>query len=1136
MKIVPSYSVHAELKLLGRIASAVFSRSHSEVHIHPRLVLNLGTLLLGMLRAYATSRKVRVREDWVLDILGIYQSLLERIEDASSHVPFLVRLFGPATHSLSLFNASTVRRQLVSVLGTLSKHPSTHGLLASSYAAMANVTAEDMGMIGGRDFARCMPVFQALSGDGASARQQPTTVATVEAGLASATATAAASVQQGCLSWSQLLGPGLQRRASAQGRRGRGVSSQAYASDLPRSKRRRSSSNLSVTSVASDSATRVGDPPSTAAVGSSDSLTGPRNVAMHAAVLYEAVRCMYDDELVVRTAAAAALRKLVEECISWSSSPLPTPSSTSSKASGKDGRKRGAGDDGASDAGDCAWLSAVLQSILMPAVRRGIKQSSDVIKKGFVLLLAHIIRSISAAAATTTTTASISSDPHALVHTARLGDNYYGSGDDHRRHDDAHDDDDDHGDTFTAVAAISHSQKQRMVLHLPADMDLAATFHTDLAPLLRDDAEQDFFENVAHIQMHRRVRALMRLKLALNKSPTQGTLGPATATATVAVKGSGDDVHDDDLELQTSEAAAMKSDNEDDTCNEEMKETAVVADAGAADIQSQSQPLNIQPASFVHVVLPMCYHFLISEEFKKKDHLALLQESAALLGAAGRHLAWNHYVAAIKTLLRQLDKGSAEKEKMLLNALCALLDGFHFDLKGDEAALLNALSLPNVATTIDEGTAIEEDGTGLSGSGRGSGGRAVRKESSSRPRGGGRGLAGGDEGSDADADAGSVSSHDDEGEDQQREPVDADEEPVEERRATELGSGAPVKPAVDEDAPSPAAKDSPVAIAQTLVNSILPWVQRFLIKNVKDHKGNKSQVVQPQVAVALTKLVRRLEAPVVAPAYRDNLFLSLVLRVVNTLKSKDSSSRDVSRNCLAQMVQTMGMEAGALRVVLQELQHILTEGFQRHVCNYSVRSILRTVLEGYLPPCDAPSVPFELLGQQAADVARVVQPVVPAFDQCIPLIMQSVLDDLAGEAQEDREADGALRSLIREAKGSKANDVLEITARCLLFRPTYALLAMLPTSTGAGAGSGADNRNRSAGGDGDGDVEDLDGEDDGGEEEENDEDAGGRGRATANKDPASISSIHALASPLLEALPAASVPGAHAHGGDRARG
>jgi hypothetical protein len=40
-------------------------------------------------------------------------------------------------------------------------------------------------------------------------------------------------------------------------------------------------------------------------------------------------------------------------------------------------------------------------------------------------------------------------------------------------------------------------------------------------------------------------------------------------------------------------------------------------------------------ASISHVLLPLALHPLVSEEFKRKDHLTLLQESSAFVGAVG---------------------------------------------------------------------------------------------------------------------------------------------------------------------------------------------------------------------------------------------------------------------------------------------------------------------------------------------------------------------------------------------------------------------------------------------------------------------------------------------------------------------
>ena len=98
------------------------------------------------------------------------------------------------------------------------------------------------------------------------------------------------------------------------------------------------------------------------------------------------------------------------------------------------------------------------------------------------------------------------------------------------------------------------------------------------------------------------------------------------------------------------------------------------------------------------------------------------------------------------------------------------------------------------------------------------------------------------------------------------------------------------------------------------------------------------------------------------------------------------------------------------------------------------------VLKDYSPPQDAPSIPvipsdnhhqenltnnegMSTGGDGGLDMS--VEPVQPDFDRCLPMIMESVLDDLNGDSQEDRETE-AKKAIIREAKGNKANDTLEV--------------------------------------------------------------------------------------------------------------
>ena len=65
-----------------------------------------------------------------------------------------------------------------------------------------------------------------------------------------------------------------------------------------------------------------------------------------------------------------------------------------------------------------------------------------------------------------------------------------------------------------------------------------------------------------------------------------------------------------------------------------------------------------------------------------------------------------------------------------------------------------------------------------------------------------------------------------------------------------------------EEGVSPTPVNKAHTIARTVVNSIMPWVTVFLLKEDTDHKGNKSKTVRPMIALALTKLVARLEVMV----------------------------------------------------------------------------------------------------------------------------------------------------------------------------------------------------------------------------------------------------------------------------------
>ena len=230
--------------------------------------------------------------------------------------------------------------------------------------------------------------------------------------------------------------------------------------------------------------------------------------------------------------------------------------------------------------------------------------------------------------------------------------------------------------------------------------------------------------------------------------------------------------------------------------------------------------------------------------------------------------------------------------------------------------------------------------------------------------------------------------------------------------------------------------------SRIIADSLIPWIRVYLFVEQTNSKGIKVKFVRTQVAVALTKLIMRLSVPVVTIEKKNTLISNLIINVVGTLKGVDVNARDQARDSLCKMVQTMGLQY--LYMVLYELKHHLKEGYQLHVRNYTVRSILSTVLSSYIPDKRAKSaVNFEAgcltCGNSDLELYK------PELDKCIPLVMESVLDDLVGKTRDDITHDGLSKKQFREKKGNKANDTLEIIARCILFRPSYALCGGDPT-------------------------------------------------------------------------------------------
>lgn len=712
INISPHGSIRQELWLLCKLAEGIFGdntniSNYTTALVNPLCISNLSTLLLGMLRTYVVTKKIKVEEELILNILKTYRSLIPHVADITYHVPFLSKLFGPASSPSSFMNFSSVRNYLLVLYEALTSHLSVHEMLVPSFKALSDLLAIDTKILDSRDFDRCIPVFQALSDEN--------------------------NISD--LSWNNILGP--------------------------------------------------------------KNCTELRESSLCYAVLHECVRCLYDSDMIIRNVALSSIKNLIDCICKWSNITEYSESSISLEFPD-------------------LWRMEIFPSILIPSFRAGLKSSPDGVKKNFIQLISYVIH--------------------------RVGSTSFG-----------------------------HSRYQ--------------TYHSDLVFLLHDDPDQNFFENISHIQFHRRIRAMNKLGVILS---------------------SGDSVN------------------------------------------------VIQTSSLVHVFLPLGLHLLSSSEFVKKDHLPLMQEAANFLGSIAYQLPWSNYLFLLKSILKRLDRGDVEKEKVYIVAICAILDSFHFDLT--KSLNLHVDALEETTINIDEGEDEVE--------------------------------------------------------------IDAEPSKMESIEGTNDSVIISASP-----------------IAETLVNSILPWVRVFLLKEDVDQKGNKTKVVRPAIAVAIAKLVMKLNAHVISDDKKTAIFKNLIISVIGTLRSRDVAVRDLARDSLAKIINTMGL--AVLYEVIYELQHMLKEGYQLHVCSYTIRYLLNHVLDNFVPLREA--ISFHNTDENYAPLAISDIPKTE-FDNCIPSIIEIVIDDYTGITQQDRDVEDAHRSLIREAKGIKGHDILEICAKHLLFRPTYALL------------------------------------------------------------------------------------------------
>ncbi|MBN3321955.1 UTP20 protein, partial [Atractosteus spatula] len=342
-----------------------------------------------------------------------------------------------------------------------------------------------------------------------------------------------------------------------------------------------------------------------------------------------------------------------------------------------------------------------------------------------------------------------------------------------------------------------------------------------------------------------------------------------------------------------------------------------------------------------------------------EEYENVISASVELVGAVCRHLPWSKYMYYLKYFVHVLQTGQAD-QKLAVSLLVTVLDAFHFDYEtlGKE---LKAAENSKMESDMHVAAGVEEE--------------VMESDDSDTEEG---------------MDAG---------------PVGAGR-PDTGVAFQEDGVSCAVATKQDFTGLSSNKEDLEFLIQtihRTVTSSILPKLHKCLTAKVKrddEHKLVKSkevkdeEVVRIPIAFAMVKVMQSLPQEVM----EANL-PGILLKVCVLLRNRFQEIRDVARNTLIKIIETLGCRY--LQYLLKEMQSVLVKGYQVHVLSFTVYQLLKA-LSGSL---------------QSGDL-----------DPCMNILVEIFNNELFGNVAEEKEVKGIV-SKVMEARSSKSYESYEILAQ-----------------------------------------------------------------------------------------------------------
>ncbi|XP_054845011.1 small subunit processome component 20 homolog [Eublepharis macularius] len=407
------------------------------------------------------------------------------------------------------------------------------------------------------------------------------------------------------------------------------------------------------------------------------------------------------------------------------------------------------------------------------------------------------------------------------------------------------------------------------------------------------DPEMDFFENMKHIQIHRRARALKKLA----KHITEGKV-------------------------------------------------------------------TLSSKSLQNYIMPYATTTIFDEKMLKHENM--VTASVEVVGAICRHLSWSAYLYHLKHFIHVLQTGQIS-QKLGVSLLVMVLEAFHFDHETLDRQLKMIENKADVEV-MDADPEVEIEEMEMSD---GEEGQETNKNLSE----------------DADKQKEPTGSLPDQSANRENENCQKTTKPISFLPRSKEELECLIK-----------------HIQETVTGNILPKLHRCLIAKVKrdeEHKLVKSKVVNDEevvrvpLAFAMVKLMQSLPKEVM----EENL-PSILLKVCSLLRNRAQEIRDIARNTLMKMMETLGVLY--FQYVLKEMQSLLVHGYQVHVLTFTVHLLLKGLASNRLNVGD--------------------------LDPCLELMIEIFNQELFGEVAEEKEVKGIV-SKAMEARRSKSYDSYEILAK-----------------------------------------------------------------------------------------------------------